>query len=168
MFEIEVLTKKDFKNPQNEHILSDIASMGIASIAKVRYSPLYFICGKIRFSDVKIIASELLIDKITESYVIRRCSDLDVKDVNLKMNSSASIIEVWYKKGITDTVAESVVKAVKDLNINVEVKIKVGHKYYLYSKESQTTLNNNPIKSVIELIATKLLANTLVQDCKIR
>jgi phosphoribosylformylglycinamidine synthase len=64
-------------------------------------------------------------------------------------------VDVWYKKGVTDTVSESVIKAVKDLGIEKEIKVKTGHRYRLYGKVSQTVLNN---------IAMKLLANTLVQE----
>jgi len=41
------------------------------------------------------------------------------------------------------------------LGIEKEIKVKTGRKYYLYGKVSKTVLN---------YIATKLLANTLVQE----
>jgi phosphoribosylformylglycinamidine synthase len=162
MFEIEIFKKKGFKNSYGEHVLSDISGLGVKNITKVEYSPLYLIDGDIDSSEAKMIASELLSDKITESYTVRRYSDLSSKAVNSQMLSSVpsvSVIEVWYKKGVTDTVAESVVKAIKDLGIDKDVKVRAARKYYLYSAVSQTFLNS---------IATKLLANTLVQEYKIK
>lgn len=166
-FEIEIFTKKGFKNLRGEHILSDICGLGIENITRVEYSPLYVVDGDMSFIEIEMIASEVLIDKITESYVIRQCDteccsrviseSFDVKETD-RLNLGFSVIEVWYKKGVTDTVSESVVKAVKDLGLTKEIKVKNGHKYYLYGEILHVTLNN---------IATKLLANTLIQECKI-
>jgi phosphoribosylformylglycinamidine synthase len=162
MVEIEILTKKGFKNSHGEHILSEIGELATKGIIKVKYSPLYLIDGDIDISQAKMLAVELLSDKITESYALRRYSSLNSKDVNLKAQTSSSassvfVIEVWYKKGVTDTVAESVVKAIKDLGIDKHTKVRTARKYYLYGVANQIALNN---------IATKLLANTLVQEYK--
>lgn len=154
MFEIEIFTKKGFKNSHGERVLSDILGIGIKCVTKVEYSPLYVIDGDINSAEIKTIALELLSDKITENYVAKRHCECDSKPV---IDSDVSVIKVWYKKGVTDTVSESVVKAVKDLGIAKEVKVKTGHKYYMNGKATQ---------AVLDKIATKLLANTLVQEYK--
>ncbi|MCA6085039.1 phosphoribosylformylglycinamidine synthase subunit PurS [Candidatus Endomicrobiellum agilis] len=153
MFYIEIYTKKGFKNSHGEHVLSDILGIGVKDITKVEYSPLYVIDGDITSAEAETIASELLSDKIIETYICR--SEKQSKGEGGKIGSPFSVIEVWYRKGVTDTVSESVVKAVKDLGILKEIKVKTGHKYYLYGKVSQIVLSD---------VATKLLANTLVQE----
>ncbi|MDR3330702.1 MAG: phosphoribosylformylglycinamidine synthase subunit PurS [Endomicrobium sp.] len=155
MFRIEVFTKKCFKNLPGEHVLADICGIGIKNITKVDYSTLYIIDGSISYVEAKIIASKLLIDKITEAYVVHRYFESLSK---FAFNINLSIIEVLYKKDVTDTVSESVVKAVKDLGIVKEIKVKTGCKYYLYGKSSYEVLNK---------IVTKLLANTLIQEYRI-
>lgn len=150
MYEIEIMTKKSFANVRGEDLFSEIKGLGIKGITGSEYSALYKIEG-INSSEAKKIASELLSDKITESYVVRKDSE--------ESKSDASIIEVWYRKGVTDTVAESIVKAVKDLGIKNDVNVKTGHKYYIYGKMS---------KAMLEKIATGLLANTLIQEYKIK
>ncbi|MCA6070779.1 MAG: phosphoribosylformylglycinamidine synthase subunit PurS [Endomicrobium sp.] len=154
MFEIEIFTKKWFKNSHGERVLSDILGIGIKRVTKVEYSPLYVIDGDINSAELKTIALELLCDKIVENYVVKRHCECDLKPV---VDSDVSVIKVWYKKGVTDTVSESVVKAVKDLGIAKEVKVKTGHKYYMRGKATQ---------AVLDKIATKLLANTLIQEYK--
>jgi phosphoribosylformylglycinamidine (FGAM) synthase PurS component len=150
MFKIEILTKKSFRNSHAKHVLSDISDFGVKSIIKVSYSPLYFIEGDISSTDIEMIASELLCDKIIETYV-----------VNSKSNDQGrifSVIEIRYKNGVTDATAESLVKAVRDLGILKKVSISTGQKYYMYGTNgtiSKTTLSN---------IAIKVLANTLVQE----
>ncbi|MDR2426012.1 MAG: phosphoribosylformylglycinamidine synthase subunit PurS [Endomicrobium sp.] len=151
MYEIEIFPKDGFKNVRGEHICREILQLGFKCVNKVEYSPLYKIDGQIDATQARIIASELLSDKITESHNV-------VKD-GILHNAEMAIIEVWFKKGVTDTVAESVIKAVKDLGINKDIVVKTGHKYYIYGKVS---------KSVLDNIAMKLLANTLIQEYKIK
>jgi phosphoribosylformylglycinamidine synthase len=174
MFEIEICTKKGFKNSHGEHVLSDISGIGIEGITEVEYSSLYVIDGSITSEEAETIALELLSDKITETYICRYekphveeslntgfSTDIFVSkaaaciDSVIRPRSTFFVIEVWYKKGVTDTVSESVIKAVKDLGIEKEIKVKTGHRYYLCGKVSRAVLND---------IATKLLANTLVQE----
>lgn len=152
MYEIEILSKSGFKNVRGEHIHSQVVQLGFKDVKKISYSPLYRIEGGISASEAKRIAAELLSDKITEIPKVRF-----VKSGREQKNAEASVIEVWFKKGVTDTVAESVVKAVKDLGIMKEISVKTGHKYYLYGRISGSQLDK---------IAVKLLANTLIQEYK--
>jgi phosphoribosylformylglycinamidine synthase len=160
MFSIEIFTKSGFKDSRGEHVLADIVSLGFNCINKVGYCNLYLIDGKLFLNEAKLIASCLLSDKITESYNIAKCAG---KDSNCSFNNnvvaSKTMIEVLYKKGVTDTVSSSVVKAVKDLGINKDIKVKTGHRYYLSGKLSKMVLDN---------IACKLLSNTLIQEYKIK
>ncbi len=71
MFEIEICTKKGFKNSHGEHVLSDISGIGIEGITEVEYSSLYVIDGSITSEEAETIALELLSDKITETYICR-------------------------------------------------------------------------------------------------
>jgi len=158
VYEIEVLPKKGFKDVHGEHVLSEIGGIGIGGVEEVSYSPLYRINGDLTFNEAEIIARELLIDKITEKSSVKTIEANCYPSVNSEPrtpHSNISVIEVWYKKGVTDTVADSVVKAVKDLGINKNITVKTGHKYRMSGKVSPKTL---------ETAATKLLANTLIQE----
>jgi hypothetical protein len=81
------------------------------------------------------------------------------------VDSTVNIIEVLYKKYVTDTVSENVMKAVKDLCILKKLNIKVGYKCYLYGKVSRIILNKiitrNPTDIEIETIA-----QTWSEHCK--
>ncbi|MDR3195888.1 MAG: phosphoribosylformylglycinamidine synthase subunit PurS [Endomicrobium sp.] len=151
MFEIEIFTKNGFKDSRGEHVLSAIAGLGVKGATKVDYAPLYIIDGDISQTEAMTIASELLSDKITEKF--------EISSKPQSGKSKNSVIEVLYKKGVTDTVAESVVKAIKDLGVTKEVKVKTGRKYYIYGNCSRV---------VLDKIAGKLLANALVQEYKIK
>jgi phosphoribosylformylglycinamidine synthase len=151
MFEIEIFVKKDFKDSRGEHVLSDIFGIGVKEVTRVEYAPFYILEGYINQNEARTIASELLSDKITEKFEI--CSNFTPKKYE------KSVIEVLYKKGVTDTVSESIVKAIKDLGISKDVKVKTGHRYYIHGNVSQ---------EVLDKIAVKLLANILIQEYKIK
>jgi phosphoribosylformylglycinamidine synthase len=70
MYEIEILTKKGFKNSHGEHTLSEINGIGIKGVESVEYSQVYRIKGEITKLEAQKIASELLSDKITETYKV--------------------------------------------------------------------------------------------------
>lgn len=150
IFEIEIKTKDGFVDPQGQHTVSDIAGIGIKDISSVKYVAVYRIEGDITDKQATVIAKELLSDKITENFEIKKYSE--ISDKKLENNS----IEVWYKSGVTDTVSQSVIKAIKDLGIMEELAVKTGKKFCFEGKKTDT----NKLKKV----ATGLLANTLIQE----
>lgn len=154
IFEIEIKTKEGFVDPQGQHTVSDIAGIGIKDISDVKYVAIYQIEGNITDKQATIIAKELLSDKITEDFFIKKYKSLEDK----KLDKDS--IEVWYKHGVTDTVSESVKKAIKDLGIKEELVVKTGKKYCLKGKNIDTNKK--------EKIATGLLANTLIQEYLIK
>jgi phosphoribosylformylglycinamidine synthase len=157
MYEVEVCSKGRFKDPLGEHILSDIKSIGIKDIDRVGYSKLYIVDGHIGDQEADFIAGELLSDKITESYRVKSAGGgRQSKSIS---KSGVSVVEVGYKNGVTDVTAESVVKAAKDLGIDKEIRVRTGHRYYLYGKIAE---------SVLKKITVKLLANVLIQEYKIK
>lgn len=153
IFEIEIKSKKGFLDPHGIHTVSDIEGIGIKGVKSVDYIAVYRVSGDITVKQAEVIASELLSDKITEGFYIKEYKTLGQKKI--EENS----IEVWFKSGVTDTVSDSVVKAIKDLGIKNEVTVKTGKKYCLKGE-----LNSKKL----EKIATGLLANTLIQEYLIK
>ncbi|MDR0890939.1 MAG: phosphoribosylformylglycinamidine synthase subunit PurS [Endomicrobium sp.] len=151
MFKIEVYTKKEFNTTYAQQILSDINQVIQSQITKINCSFIYTIEGDIDKRQIDIICSKLLTDPITEEYCYQ----------NIKQyifNTKWIIIEVWYKNGVTDTVAETVVKAVKDLGITNKIRVKRGYKYYLYSP-------NKKIQDyTLHVMSRVCLCNVLIQD----
>ncbi|MDR1243788.1 MAG: phosphoribosylformylglycinamidine synthase subunit PurS [Endomicrobium sp.] len=160
MFGIEIFTKTKYKDSRGEHVLSDINSSGVSKgVKKVKYCSLYIVDGNLSLNEIRMIASCLLSDNITEGYKITKYGSKNSKSYLNNIFVSKAMIEVVYKKGVTDTVSSSVVKAVKDLGINKDIKVKTGHRYYLSGKLSKT---------ILDTIACKLLSNTLIQEYKIK
>lgn len=153
IYEITIKTKKGFSNSHNVSLLNDIKFMGISGIENVNYFPVYRIISEIDDTKIFVIANELLTDKITEEFSILKYETLEEKEIE------KDSIEVWLKHGVTDTVSESVVKAIKDLGITENVVVKTGHKYCFSGSVTTEKLNK---------IAKGSLANTLIQEYKTR
>ncbi|MDR0915234.1 MAG: phosphoribosylformylglycinamidine synthase subunit PurS [Endomicrobium sp.] len=157
MFKIEVYTKINFRNSYAEHILFDINTTGLALIDKLYSSYLYAIDGNLTIRQINIIATELLIDKITEGYYCKNNNLTENEFSFNKTDHSIFCIEIWYKNGVTDTVAETVTKAVKDLGIMNKISVKRGYKYYLYS-------HRQILQETVKIIVSTCLCNVLIQD----
>jgi len=144
IYKVQVNLKSAFRDKHGEHVSHDISEIGLRCSAKAKYHPVFRLEGELEQNEVKEIASKLLIDPVIENYTLES-----------KKAPKTVEIEVWLKKGVTDTVSESVVKAVKDLGIQKTVKVKTGHKFVLSGVISKATADQ---------IAKRLLANPMVQE----
>ena len=144
-YTIEVFLKSNFTDHHGTHVQHDIAALGIKKVPKVRFHQLYRFEGELAGQEVETISEKLLIDPITDDYRI----------VSEAQNSKEHAIEVWLKQGVTDTVAESVSKAVKDLGIAKKLGIKTGQKY---------VFEGNIGRPQLKQVAEKMLVNPLIQN----
>ena len=158
IYKIEITLKEKLRDRHAEHLRSDILDIGIKKAPEVKYSQVYKIDGDISRKDIEAVASKLLTDPVTEIYLIDE-SLVTGKPAKKKEGiKPISQIEVWFKPGVTDTVAESVIKAVRDLGIGAEIKVKTGHKFAFKGK-----VQGNALKTIAE----RLLVNPMVQFSEI-
>ncbi|MHB9155002.1 MAG: phosphoribosylformylglycinamidine synthase subunit PurS [Endomicrobiales bacterium] len=151
-YHVEVYPKKGFPEHHGEHVRHDIKEMGMTGAPRVRYSQVYRFEGDLTPAEANDIASKLLIDPVTEEY---RLEAGDPAPAPARGAKKRHEIEVWLKHGVTDTVAESVVKAVRDLGITKEVTVKTGHKFVF-----EGTITPAAARQVAE----RLLVNLMVQE----
>ena len=157
MYLVEVANKKGKKDIHGEHIRHDIVGLGIARPPQVSYTVLYRFEGQLNLKELNTIAKELLIDPVTQNCMIH--GFYENIHVPPKKSTAEYHVEVWYKPGVTDTVAESVTKAIGDLGIKKELKIQTGHKYNIRGCSNQ---------KMVEQITQRLLANTMIQQYTIQ
>jgi phosphoribosylformylglycinamidine synthase len=133
--------------------------MGMKSAPKVNYYPVYRLDGNVSDGEVERIASKLLIDPITEKYTVSCPEESPAPRGKKAKKSREHNIEVWLKPGVTDTVAESVVKAIRDLGIPQQVKVKTGHKF---------VFKGTIAPAAVKQIAERLLVNPMIQEYTIQ
>ncbi|OGS38993.1 MAG: hypothetical protein A2551_06290 [Elusimicrobia bacterium RIFOXYD2_FULL_34_30] len=146
-YKILIEHKENVFDAESKRTKNDIIDLGIKGIKSVKVFQIYEIKGDILLQEIEKISNDLLLDPITQNIIINP----DSKD-------SGVSVEVYYKSGVTDAVADTVKFGIKDMNINKELDVRTGKKYLLKGK----LLSQN-----IKKIAEKILSNTVVQEYKI-
>lgn len=146
IFIIEVMNKKKDEDIFGKEIKKNIKELGIFSVKEVRVSDLYKFCGNLTEDDIKEIAENVMIDKVSQTYKIYK---------EREGKKGYIVVEVWYKKGVTDTTAETTKYAVSDYGIKKKFEVATGKKYYLKGEFKEGEIKN---------ICERILSNTLIQD----
>ena len=155
---IEVSYKPGFFDALGNTAKKDIKDLGIPGVSKVKSAQLYHIEGEIKEKELKFLCEELLSDPITQQYKISISSDGRWKTrlaARQAKDEHIFTVQVWYKKGVTDAVADTVKKGTIDLGIQGMNTVKTGYEY---------TIIGNVSSEQIERICRGLLANKVVQE----
>ena len=78
------------------------------------------------------------------------------------------LIEVVFKSGVTDTVAENICKGIGDLDISClpeTITAQTGRQYNFHFRSDQTSPQSK--RDLLEIIATRLLANEVIESFNI-
>ena len=67
-YKIKVLEQDGVFDAVGQGVLKDIQDLGLPAVTDVRFAQLYYIDGRIDETQVRHIAEELLIDRITQEY----------------------------------------------------------------------------------------------------
>jgi phosphoribosylformylglycinamidine (FGAM) synthase PurS component len=156
LYQIEISLQPQFRDKHGEHVKHEIAELGVKGIDEIRYLPVYKIEGNLSRQEAERIAGRLLIDPITEQYLV---IDRQEKPVKKTAKEKELSVEIWFKRGVTDTVAGSVAKAVKDIGVKEALKIDTGHKFMIKGKVPA---------AAIKQAAGKILYNPMIQECKLQ
>ena len=104
LYQIEISLQPQFRDKHGEHVKHEIAELGVKGINEVKYLPIYKIEGNLSRQEAERIASRLLIDPITEQYLVIDRQEKPVKNAAKEKHISG---EIWFKRGVTDTVSGS-------------------------------------------------------------
>ncbi|MBI2119818.1 MAG: phosphoribosylformylglycinamidine synthase subunit PurS [Elusimicrobia bacterium] len=147
-----ILKKKSLQNRKKVEDLLRTAHLGDVECNTIEQ--LYGLEGNFSLEEIQRIAQELLCDPIAEKFII------DAKPKDFK----TIFLDVWFKSGVTDPVAESVLKAIRDLNILTIENAFFGMRYEF--KESAEVRERIADEKLI-LFANRHLLNPLVQQCQL-
>ncbi len=134
--------KKQTPDPEAHALLHDIQELGIKDIKDVQIIRIYFIMGIQNKKDIKTVASTLLCDPVTESYIIG----------NFRENHKKPI-EVVYNPGVMDPSAENIISALTAMGYP-GCQVKTGKRYLFPVKTKQDD---------IAKVTNSLLFNPLIQ-----
>jgi len=146
-------------DPRHGGYLNDAHALGFRHLQSVQVHDLYFVEGQLSQEDLQQLALKLLSDPVTQiaSWVelpfarSPKGTALSTPDVD------SVILEVALRPGVTDPVAEQLVRAAHELNLNGVHRAATGQRFDLcFDKDTDRT-------STAQAIAKSLLANNVIQ-----
>jgi phosphoribosylformylglycinamidine synthase II len=133
-------------DPVADALLSDAHALGLKSVRKIDRELLYFLEGKLTSAEREKLRTELLTDPVVQAGAWR--------DKPAKSPAGGFVIEVALRPGVTDPVAEEIVRCARMLGVDGVQRAATGTRYVVRGAlppKQRTTL------------AKRLLANDVIQ-----
>jgi phosphoribosylformylglycinamidine synthase len=138
-------------DPRSAGFLSDAHALGFVGLKSITCQDLYFIEGQLSAQESQRLALELLSDPVTQEV---ENSILDIRESNARLsNAEVSIIEVALRPGVTDPVAEQIVRAAHELGFDGVQRAATGLRFKVEGLSA----------AQVEKLAKQLLANNVIQ-----
>ncbi len=138
---------------RGEVLSSQLPSIGIRQPVSIKVYDLYFLKGQFKDEAPKEIAKRLICDPVTEQYEFT-LSDADTIGSSRSVGGDVRVIEVGFLPGVTDNVANELLRAIHRLENGGVESIATGERYELEGKLSQAE---------VEQIAEAFLFNDVIQ-----
>jgi phosphoribosylformylglycinamidine synthase len=147
-YSIEVFWRAPAPDGRAAALLTQVAHLGLQQVQEVLVSDLYFLRGNLSETDLERLATELLVDPVVEGYCWQR---LDGSTLPVAPGS----VEVGYHPGVTDPVAENLLRRARLLGIGAVEAAATGSRYTFLGNLSQAELHR---------IAREVLCNQVIQS----
>jgi|YelNatPaOPRAMG01_1025707.scaffolds.fasta_scaffold01774_3 phosphoribosylformylglycinamidine synthase PurS subunit len=147
---VRVGYKNEKFDPLGRILKGDILDLGFLNLKSISSMPTYWIEGEISKIEIEKICKELLVDEIIQNYWLNEENEWSL--------GFDWIVEVNFKLGVTDPVAESVKAGIETIGIFNVKNVKTGMTYLL---------KGNLSKNDVEIICKKCLANPIIHNYKI-
>ncbi|NLP09124.1 phosphoribosylformylglycinamidine synthase subunit PurL [bacterium] len=147
MTRIELGLSADFQDSEAKGILSGARDLGVAGVDRVKVYQVYYFFGDLQEEEKTRIAESLLTDLVTQQYRIDQ-------PFQPQKDHPCWSVEVTFNRGVTDLVAETALKGIRDLGILSVQEAKTAKRFEFFGALSAGDR---------ELIGQKLLINKVVQ-----
>ncbi|PKN93814.1 MAG: phosphoribosylformylglycinamidine synthase subunit PurL [Chloroflexi bacterium HGW-Chloroflexi-6] len=139
-------------DPRSAGFLSDAHALGFHDLRRIKCQDLYFIEGQLSQDEAQQLALKLLSDPVTQS-----CQLSKVESPAAEFHSTPDVVEVAYRPGVTDPVAEQIVRAARELGFDGVKRAATGLRFQAEGLSVPQ----------VEKLAKQLLANNVIQHWKI-
>lgn len=129
--------------------LADAHALGFTGVESIQVHDLYFIEGDLDRSALMRLGEELLSDRVVQTFTCHRLGE------EAASPSGVKVVEVALRAGVTDPVAEQIVRAAQVMNIRGVKRAATGQRFLI--KGGDLT------ESQLHLLAKRLLANPVIQ-----
>lgn len=139
-------------DPRSRGLRADAHALGLTKLTALHASELYFIEGLLTASEQMRLEAELLSDPVAQTAAWR-----DTKPQIPKAKSH--VIEVALRPGVTDPVAEQIVRAAHELGMKGVTRAATGQRYEVHGKNLRA--------ADLHALACGLLANGVIQHYRL-
>ncbi|MBN1305318.1 MAG: phosphoribosylformylglycinamidine synthase subunit PurL [Anaerolineales bacterium] len=133
-------------DPRSGALLQDAHALGFTDLTRIECQDLYFIEGQLNNDQLQQLALELLCDPVTQEI-----SWDEFPAPVLQPEPGVVMVEVALRHGVTDPVADEIVRAARQLGISGVRSASTGRRYLIDTDEETG-----------QTLATRLLANMVV------
>jgi phosphoribosylformylglycinamidine synthase len=137
-------------DPRAAGLLVDGLALGFSRLRSLDCQDLYFIEGNVSSQDLERLAHELLSDPITQTAIWGRLDSIDQRD-----KTGQHVLEVALRPGVTDPVAEQIVRGAAELGIQGVERAATGMRYVFNDSEVD--------EADLHRLARRLLFNPVIQ-----
>ena len=151
------ITQFKFSDPRVDIYMSDARVLGFNDLRRIRRQDLYFVEGQLSQEICRQLAFKLLIDPVTQT-----CSWDELPSTFPALEADTVTIDISLRPGVTDPVAEQIVRAAHELGLNGIHRAATGQRFILHFNSS---ISNDPsfVSRSAANLADKLLANNIIQ-----
>jgi phosphoribosylformylglycinamidine synthase II len=144
---IELATKPDFFDAEGAALKDAAVDLGIVSIRQVYTRKVYYFSGKVSHDIQRRIAEALLADVVTQDYGID-------EQIHCPGDKEVWSVEITFNRGVTDMVAETALKGIRDLGIWDITEAKTARRF---------EFTGDLTEGEKELVVEKLLMNKVIE-----
>jgi phosphoribosylformylglycinamidine synthase subunit PurSL len=142
------LVKPKFSDPRVDIYLSNARALGFNDLRRITLQDLYFVEGQLSQENCHQLALNLLTDPVTQEVAWTELHMLPPAP-----EGDSVIVEVIFHPGVTDPVAEQIVRAAHKLGIEGICRAATGQRFLIEGTDQRTA----------EKLAERLLANNVIQ-----
>jgi len=153
IYKFLVYTKNN--DPRLTSYLRNAHALGFQHLKSIHVQDLYFVEGQLSQEELQQLALKLLTDPVTQS---ASWTELPTPLASRPPEADTVILEAALRPGVTDPVAEQLVRAAHELNLQGVHRAATGQRFLLQFDPSVSVR-----ESVTESVAKTMLANNVVQ-----
>ncbi len=139
-------------DPRSAGYLTDARALGFHHLKRIECQNLYFVEGQLLQEDLQQLTLKLLTDPVTQS-----ASWMELPAPPSPPEPDSVILEVALRPGVTDPVAEQIVRAAHELGFDGVHRAATGSRFQVEGLKVEQ----------VEQLAKALLANSVIQHWKI-
>ncbi|HEX2996517.1 MAG TPA: phosphoribosylformylglycinamidine synthase subunit PurS, partial [Anaerolineales bacterium] len=152
------IAQSKFSDPRAEIYLSDARALGFNDLQRITCQDLYFAEGQLSQEICQQLALKLLTDPVTQSMAWTElptaASTTPAAPLSARSSTGTIMVEVALRPGVTDPVAEQIVRASRELGLDGVCRAATGMRFLIEGADRETA----------EKLAKRLLANNVIQQ----